>query len=312
MLNENKNEVFTPDKVTKKIKSGLGNGRGTLILAIAGTVVSLAATFMFCLVSIGFDISQLGQSVFWSRWASMAISTMSVYALVVLHKDEVNRLKGWYTEKTEELREKGQKAVGDLFEEYLREINMTRRIEWYKRKMNGKIANLIHKQLRLETKPRTKKIQKKILRIVNRVEAFKARLTKDYIDKNKQTLKTRSKPISSAQVLSETHHGDNGEQNFRSQSAYYGGKSITKILLSLVMTAAFASVTLNDLVAGFNAASIVMIILTLLSVVISIVSAVLAANGCYKNVYVPNLLFKLKILSDFEEWKGKRGGNSAS
>ena len=312
MLNENKNEVFTPDKVTKKIKSGLGNGRGTLILAIAGTCVSLSATFMFCIFSIGFDISQLGQSVFWSRWASMATSTMCVYALVVLHKDEVNRLKRWYTSKTEELREKGQKAIGDLFEDYLHEINMNRRIEWYKRKMNAKIGKLNQKKLRIETKRQKPRIKKRTERIKEKIEKFKARITKDYIEANKENLKTRSKPISSAQVLSETQHGDNGEQNFRSQSAYYGGKSITKICLSLVMTAVFASVTLSDLVAGFNAASVVVIILTLLSVVISIVSAVLAANGCYKNVYVPNLLFKLKILSDFEEWKGKRGGNSAS
>lgn len=305
MLNENEKEVFTSDKVKEKIKVGLGNGKGTLILAIAGTIVSLCATFMFCIFSIGFDLSQLGESVFWSRWASMATSTMCVYALVVLHKDEVNRLKAWYTQKTDELAGKAKEAVGEQFEEYLREINMERRIEWYKRKMNGKIAKLNQKQLRLETKRQKPRIKKRIERVKEKIEKFKERITKDYIDANKQTLKTRSKPISSAQVLSETQRGDSGEQNFRSQSAYYGGKSVVKVCLSLFMTAAFASVTLSDLAAGFNAASVVVIIFTLLSVVISIVSAILAANGCYKNVYVPNLLFKLKILSDFEAWKEK-------
>lgn len=86
-------EVFTVSTVTKKVKAGLGNGRGTLILAIVGTAVSLCASFMFCLASIGFDFSQLGETVFWSRWASMAIATMCVYVLVLLHKDEVNRMK---------------------------------------------------------------------------------------------------------------------------------------------------------------------------------------------------------------------------
>lgn len=299
------NEPVTTDKMKEKIKSGLGNGRGTLILAIAGTVVSLCATFMFCFFSIGFDLSKLGEPVFWSRWVSMAISTLCVYALVVLHKDEVNRLKAWYTKKTDELMSKAKEAVGEQFEEYLREINMIRRIEWYKRKMNGKIAKLNQKQLRLETKRQKPRIKKRIERVKGGIDKFKARLTEEYIEANKQNLKTRSKPISSAQVLSEAQHGDGGEQNFRSESAYYGGKSVVKVCLSLFMTAAFASVTLGDLVVGFNAASVVVIFFTLLSVVISIVSAILAANGCYKNVHVPNLLFKLKILSDFEAWKEK-------
>lgn len=305
MIEEKSNEVFTPDKVKEKIKVGLGNGRGTLILAIAGTVVSLCATFMFCLISVGFDFIQLGKTAFWSRWVSMVVSTMCVYALVVLHKDEVNRLKPWYTKKTDELMSKAKDAVGEKFEEYLREINMSRRIEWYKRKMNGKIARLNQKQLRLETKRQKPRIRKRIERIKEKIEKFKARIADEYIEANKQTLRTRSRPISSAQVLSEATRGDGGEQNFRSESAYYGGKSVMKICLSLVMTAAFACVTLGDFVAGFNAASVVMIFFTLLSVVISIVSATLAANGCYKNVYVPNLLFKLEILQNFEAWKAR-------
>lgn len=306
------NEPVTTDKMKEKIKSGLGNGRGTLILAIAGTVVSLCATFMFCIFSIGFDLSQLGSSVFWSRWVSMAVSIMCVYALVILHKDETNRSKAWYTEKTEELMARAQEVVGEQFEEYLREINMTRRIEWYKRMMNGKISKLNQKQLRLETKRQKPRIKKRIERVKGKIDKFKARLTKDYIEANKQNLKTRSKPISSAQVLSDAQHGDGGEQNFRSESAYYGGKSVVKVCLSLFMTAAFASVTLGELVLGFNAASVVVIFFTLLSVVISIVSAILAANGCYKNVHVPNLLFKLKILSDFEAWKEKSDRNTVA
>lgn len=312
MLKENPNETNTTEKVKEKIKAGLGNGRGTLLLAIAGTFVSLCATFMFCIFSIGFDPAQLGESVFWSRWASMALSTMCVYALVVLHKDEVNRLKEWYTKKNDELAGKAKDAVGEQFEEYLREINMERRIEWYKRKINAKIGRLKQKLLRAELKAQKKRIKKRIEKIKLQIVKYKARASKDYIDANKDNLKTRSKPISSAQVLSETQRGDSGEQNFRSQSAYYGGKSIMKVCLSLVMTAAFACVTLNDLKAGFTVASVVVIIFTLLSAVISIVSAILAANGCYKNVYVPNLLFKLKILSDFEEWKGKKDGKNPS
>lgn len=305
MLKENSNDVFTPDKVTNKIKVGLGNGRGTLLLAIVGTIVSLAATFMFCIFSIGFDPAQLGTPVFWSRWASMATSTMCVYALVTLHKDEVNRLKAWYTTKTNELRDKAKEAVGEKFEDYLREINMKRRIEWYKRKINNKISRLNQRKLRLETRRQKKWIKKRIERIQGKIEKFKERLSEDYIEANKENLKTRSKPISSAQVLSDTQRGDGGEKNFLSESAYYGGKSIVKVCLSLVMTAAFASVTLGDLAAGFTVASVVVIIFTLLSVVISIVSAILAANGCYKNVYVPNLLFKLEILQNFEAWKEK-------
>ena len=48
-----------------------------------------------------------------------------------------------------------------------------------------------------------------------------------------------------------------------------------------------------------------MLFIPLLSVFVSIVSAILAANGCYKNVYVPNLLFKLEILQNFEAWKAR-------
>lgn len=305
MLKDNSNEVFTPEKVTNKIKAGLGNGRGTLILAIAGTVVSLCATFMFCIFSIGFDLSQLGEPVFWSRWASMAISTLCVYALVVLHKDEVNRLKSEYTDKIKELAEKGKNAIGEEFENYLREINLQRRIDWYKRKINGKIAKLTHKLLHAELKRQNKIVRKRIARIKAKIDKFKERVSDEYIEANKFILKTHSKPITSAQVVSEAERGDNEEQNFRSASHYYGGKSLTKTLLSLAMTAAFTCVTLNEFQSGFTVASVVVIFLTLLSVVISIVSAILAANGCYKNVHVPNLLFKLKILSDFEAWKGK-------
>ncbi len=298
-------QPFTPDVVKEKVKVGLGNGRGTLLLAIAGTVVALCATFMFCIFSVGFDFTKLGTTVFWSRWASMAISTMCVYSLVVLHKDEVNRLKKWYTERSEELAEKSKSVIGERFEEYLREINQTRRSNWYKSYMNAKIAKLNQKLLRLETRRPFPGTGKRIELIKANIERYRERNTDKYIAANRDNLKTRSKPISSMQVLSDSRRGDSGEQNFRSQSAYYGGKSIVKISLSLVMTAAFASVTLSDLVMGFTAASAVVIIFTLLSVVISIVSAILAANGCYKNVYVPNLLFKLEILSNFEEWKEK-------
>ena len=305
MIKEEAKEVFTTDVVKEKIKVGLGNGRGTLILAIAGTIISLSATFTFCLASIGFDFSQLSESVFWTRWVSMALSTMCVYALVVLHKDEMNHLRKWYMGKKNELNEKAKNAVAEKFEEYLREINLDRRIEWYKRKVNGKIARLNQKLFKVQLKRKKPGVEKRIERLKAKIEKFQHLVSDEYIEANKFTLRTRSKPITSIQVLSDAQRGDDGERNFRSASAYYGGKSVVKVCLSLLMTAAFACVTLTDIVTGFNAASIVMIIMTVLSVVISIVSAILAANGCYKNVYVPNLLFKLKILSDFATWKAK-------
>ena len=142
-------EMITVSDVTKKVKTGLGNGRGTLILAIVGISVSLASSFMFCLASIGFDFTQLQQTVFWSRWASMSISSLFAYALVILHKDEVNRLKPWYTEHLRLLADKSATA-GDSFEEYLKQLNLQRRVEWYKRNLREKVARLNEKILRAE------------------------------------------------------------------------------------------------------------------------------------------------------------------
>jgi len=297
-------EVFTPDVVTKKVKAGLSNGRGTLMLAIVGTCVSLCASFMFCLASIGFDFSQLAQTTFWSRWASMSISTLCVYALVILHKDEVNRLNEWYVERRKIISEK-VKIVGEEFEDYLKEFNLKRRIDWHKRKINDKISCLNQRLLCAELKRQTTGVQKRIVKIKKKIGKLKERITDEYIEANKYTLKTRSRAISAAQVLSDTNCGYNGEVNFRSASAYYGGKTLAKICLSLAMTAAFACVVVQNFGMGVNIASIVMTVLTVLSVFVSIVSAILAANGCYKNVYVPNLLFKLEILRNFEAWKEK-------
>ena len=304
MLKEKPNEVFAPDVVTKKVKAGLGNGRGTLLLAIVGTCVSLCASFMFCLASIGFDFSQLAQTTFWSRWASMSISTLCVYALVILHKDEVNRLNAWYVEHRKIIADKSN-TVGEEFEAYLKDFNLKRRVDWYRRKVNEKIAGLNQKLLRAELRRQTKRVKHRIEQIKKKIEKFKERITDEYIEANKYTLKTRSKPISSAQVLSDTNRGYGGEVNFRSASAYYGGKSLAKICLSLAMTAAFACVVVQNFGMGVNIASVVMTVLTVLSVFVSIVSAILAANGCYKNVYVPNLLFKLEILQNFEAWKAR-------
>lgn len=300
MLKEEK-EVFTPDVVAKKVKAGLSKGRGTLVLAILGIAVSLASSFMFCLASIGFDFTQLTQTVFWSRWASMSISSLCTYVFVILHKDEVNRLNPWYLEKTKLLAEKSESAGKD-FEEYLKEINLQRRIEWYKRKISGKIGKLHRKLQHLELK---NKSTQKVKEQIGKYEYF---VSEEYIEKNKYVLRTRSKPITSAQVLSETQKGDGGEMNFRSASAYYGGKTAVKLALSLAMTAAFACVVVQNFAIGINIASVVMAVLTVLSVFMSVLSAIFAANGCYKNIYVPNLLFKLEIISDFEEWKTKKDG----
>ena len=299
MINNDKNEVFTPDVIVKKTKVALGKGRGTFILAAIGIAISLSSSFMFCLASIGFDFSQLGEMTFWSRWASMAISSLLSYALVMLHKDEVNRLNEWYVNNLKLLADKSATA-GEEFEQYLQEFNLQRRIEWHKRHINDKLSRLNQKLLKLQLK------NKPTANVEEKITKYKDLVSDEYIEANKYTLKTRSKPISSAQVLSETQRGDDGEVNFRSATAYYGGKVLMKLCFSLCLTAAFACVVVSNFTVGMNLAAVAMTILTVLSLLISVVSAVMAANGCYKNVYVPNLQFKLKILAGFESWKSKK------
>lgn len=285
--------------VAKAVKTGLGNGRGTLLLAIVGVSISLCSSFMFCLASIGFDFTQLKETVFWSRWASMAISSLFAYALVILHKDEMNRLKPWYSETLAKLAEKSA-TVGSEFELYLQEFNLQRRIEWYKRDINAKIGKLNHKLLRAELNGKdTGKLKQQI-------DKYKECVSAGYLEANKYNLKTRSKPISSAQVLTESQRGDNGEVNFRSATAYYGGKVLMKLTFSLCLTMAFACVVVTNFEMGINVAAIAMTVLTVMSLLISCVSAITAANGCYRNVYVPNLQFKLKILSGYEAWSERK------
>ncbi len=293
---EESDKITATSEVVKKVKLTLGGGRGTLLLAIIGIAISLCSSFMFCLASIGFDFTQLTQTLFWSRWVSMSVSALFAYVLVILHKDEVNRLRKEYTDKMKTIAEKSLTA-GEEFDLYLKELNLQRRIDWYKRKINGKIAKLNAKLLRVELKGKsTDKINSKI-------EKYKACVTDEYLEANKYILKTRSKPISAVQVLCETPRGDRGEVNFRSAAAYYGGKALTKLCLSLCMTAAFACVIVQNFGVGINIAAISMTILTILSLLISVVSAIMAANGCYRNVYIPNLQFKLKIIAGFEKWK---------
>lgn len=286
--------------VVEKVKVGLGNGRGTLLLAILGISVSLASSFMFCLASIGFDFTQIGHSVFWSRWASMAVTTFIAYAFVIVHVDERNRMRPWYLGQLEKISNMSA-IVGKEFEAYLAELNLTRRVEWYKRHINEKIAALNKALLKAEIngKP-TEEIKRKI-------GQYSSCLTPEYLEANKYALKTHSRPITAAQVLSETQRGDSGETNFRSATAYYGGKAIAKVLMSLIMTATFSCVVVQNFSVGVNVASVVMTILTVLSIFISVLSAITAANGCYKHVYVPNILFRLKILADFETWKRQKG-----
>lgn len=228
----------------------------------------------------------------------MSVSSFCAYAFVAIHKDEMNRLIPWYAEKIKQIAEKSETA-GEEFELYLKELNESRRIEWYKAHVNEKIAKLNKKLVAAELRNRpTEKIEKEI-------EKYRFYISDEYIEKNKHALKTRSKPISSVQVLSETKKGDAGEVNFRSASVYYGGKSALKLCSSLATTAAFSCVVVSNFGAGVTIASVVMTILTVLSLFISVFSAITAANGCYNNVYVPNILFKLKILADFENWKQK-------
>ncbi len=298
MIKEEK-ELLTTDKIVLTAKKTVSGGRGTLALAVVGITISLGSSFMFCLASIGFDFAQLGEMTFWSRWASMSISSLFAYGLVVLHKDEVNRMNKWYQDGLKTLVEKSA-SVGDDFDGYLKEVNLRRRIEWYKNKVNEKLAKLNQQLLRLELSGKsTEKVKGKI-------EKYKMCVTDGYLEENKYTLKTRSKPFSAAQILSETQRGDGTEENFRSAAAYYGGKALFKLVLSLCMTAAFACVIVQNVEIYVNVASVVMTVMAVLAVLISVVSAILAANGCYRNVYVPNLQLKLKILSGFEKWRKEK------
>ena len=130
MIKEQK-ELVTAEKLAGTAKKVVSGGRGTLALAVVGISISLGSSFMFCLASIGFDFTQLGEMTFWSRWASMSISALFAYGLVALHKDEVNRLNKWYQDSLKVLAEKSATVGGD-FDEYLKEVNLKRRVEWYK------------------------------------------------------------------------------------------------------------------------------------------------------------------------------------
>lgn len=296
MIKEQNNGLVTESMAaiaTKKAKSALGGGRGTLALAIIGGAISTVSSFMFCLVSIGFDFTQLATTSFWSRWASMFISTLVTYVLVVIHKDEVNRLRGAYVEELKKLR---NFEHTNEFEEFLKEYNLARKIAWHKNHINAKIAKLKMKRLNLELK------NKPTTKIDNKIKMYERLVQDDYINNNMYTLKTKSKPISSAQVLTETKKMQLGEENFRSAGLYYGSKGVVKLCLSLLMTSAFASVVVENFSTGITVASIVMVLFTILSMVLSTASAITAANGCYRNVYVPNLQFKLKIISSFNKW----------
>ena len=295
MADKSKKEKFTTTgDIIHGAANVLGNGRGTLILAIVGVALSTSSAFMFCLVGVGFDFSQLTTSLFWSRWASMCLATLSSYFFVLLHKDEKNKLNPWYQQKVRLLLDLSVETGAD-FDSYLFHYNRERKIAWFKNRVNGKIAKLNAKITwrKLKGKP-TDDLESKIA-------IYRACLSEKYIAENENSLKTRSKPIRSAQVLTEAQKAGRDEENFKSAGAYYGVKSIAKIALSLMVTIAFASVILQNLGSG-SVASIAMTIFTLLSTVISIFSAILAANGCYKTVYVPNLLFKIKILKGYREW----------
>lgn len=294
-----KTEPLTTENVTSKVKSILGNGRGTLILAIFGVLLSTASAFTFCLASIGFDFSQLIRSTFWSRWASMFITMLSAYAFVIVHKDEKNRLNSWYIEKLRLLMELSI-STGFNFDAYIEELNEEREEEWFKNDIDAKISTLNGKVVRRKLKGRS------YGDLEDKIKIYQSCITPEYLAANKYHLKTRSKPIRAAQVLTEKQNKCRAEENFLSPAAFYGGKMVIKVITSLLTTAAFASVVVQNFEAGFNAASVVMTLFTLLSVTMSIMSAIFAANGCYKNVHVPNLLFKIKILTGYKAWQEKQ------
>lgn len=299
MIKENNDNLITVPEITTKVKSSLGKGRGTLILAVIGILLSLGSSFLFCLASIGFDFSQFKEMTFWSRWASMSISALFAYALVLLHKDEVNRLNKWYVDNLKLLADKSA-AVGDEFDKYLQEVNLKRRIEWFKNTMNAKIGVLNAKLLTAELKGKSAE------KFKMEIEKYKQCLTDDYIEANKHTFKTGSVPFSRAQILSESQKAEGEEENFRSATGYYAGKAFLKLLFSLITTVAFACVVVQNFGLYVNVASIVMTIMAAMAVLTSVVSAVLAANGCYRNIYVPNLQLKLKILAGFEKWQEEK------
>lgn len=292
-------EPITTDDITKKAKNILGNGRGTLLLAILGVSLSTASAFMFCLASIGFDFSLLVQSAFWSRWASMCIATLSAYFCVLIHKDEKNRLNPWYTEKLRLLMELSI-STGFNFDAYIEELNEERKEAWFKNDINAKISVLSGKIVNRKLKG------KSFDDLEAKIKVYQSCITPGYLAANKYLLKTHSRPIRASQVLTEKQNKTAAEENFLSPTSFYGGKTVTKVVSSLIFTAAISSVVVQNFEAGFNAASVVMTIFTLLSVTMSIMSAVFAANGCYKNVHVPNLLFKIKILTGYNEWQKRK------
>ena len=213
---------------------------------------------------------QLKDIVFWSRWASMAVTSLVGYFLVILHKDEKNRMLPWYQNCMEEIARKASQ-IGESFDEFLHELNLRRRVEWYKRAVNEKIAELNKKLLEADLRG------KPTSAIAQKIEKYKAIISDEFIAANKNALKTRSKTISSVQVLSEAKSGDNGETNFRSASGFYLGKGTAKVVMSLIMTAAFACVVVQNFGAGISVASVVMTILSVLSTLISVSSAVVSA-----------------------------------
>ena len=292
-------EPITTSAVTGQIKNVLGNGRGTLILAIIGVGLSTASTFMFCLASVGFDFTQLSEPAFWSSWASVFMTMICSYALVILHKDEKNRLNEWYVEKMTLIMNLST-AAGLSFDEYLEWFNLQRRIAWYKNDINAKIAKLNGKIIKYKLKGKPTDILEK------QIETFRACLAEEYIEENKYSLQTRSKPIRSSQVLTESKKGTDGEENFRSPSAYYSVKVVLKIVMYFVIAVAFAAVVVQNFMVGVDVAAITKTILSCLSIVLAIISAIFAANGCYKTVYVPNLLFKIKILTGYGAWKEEK------
>lgn len=286
---------YTTGDVTALIKKAAGNGRATLVLAVLGTLIASASTFMFCLIPIKFDFEKILEPSFWSKWLAMCISTISAFALVTIHKDEKNKLSPWFTEKKALIGELGAQLSSD-FDIYLEEINLERRIKWHKAFVNRKIGLLKKKVLKLKLK------NKPYSKYDAQIKEWERLLTAEYLEENKYNLKTKSKPLHRCEIVTDTHDRG-GEEGKKSTVNYYSTHTIFKVSLSLAMSAAFACILLDNFEVGINAAGIVSILLSMLSIALSVVSGILTANGCYRNVYMPNVLFSIKILRGYYEWQ---------
>lgn len=306
------NEKFTADNIGKKVKSAMGNGHATLVIMILGVAMAVSSVFVTCFVSIGFDFTQIGTPTFWLRWLTVLSATLSSFFFVLVHRDDVNKLKSVYTDKMQEINEQG-KRVKKNFDDFLFEYNTERRIEWHKASINRKIGKYNEKILRCKIKlvkylpssRRRKKCEKKIAKYTDKINAYQEQITESYIEQNKYSLKTRSRAISRMTILSDRIKVDD-EEYIQNVSVFYGKKGFVRVVLSFVIAICIACILPDPHTGAVTWASALSLIMTLLSILVACLGGMMTANDALKNVHVPNALFKLKVLTAYFEWDSKQ------